>query len=1025
MPFDLATWKATILSHLRHFRQEMPALGIESLFGFLTTMTLLPVVQAATQNSVPVEALLGVAGGVGGNLLAGELEKWRSHATGKESAKSLADSLLPEVAARADLRAELEALWRQLDVAQLARSGLPPREASFLFEQLKQERSALVQGNYLALVGGQGTVVAQGPGAMALSKGATVIQGGVQGNVTFQASPDPAIPARTNYLRALFHWCNALPLTALGGDESQSLYLQDVYIALDTESSVALSESEKAARSDQQRRNDGGTRRQTALEAVVRHKRLALLGDPGSGKSTFIRELVARVAAAAEGGMQALPNFPPMLIPVVITLREMALFLQTLARESRARPTDKEFLQLFWKEIKGQLNELYAAPFLKPLVVAFRDGMILLVLDGLDELKDTLRPYVNQLVAALLRRYPTLWRVIITCRKRSYLTPVAGFVGEFLAPFTREQSLAFIRRWYEGLHRAGYYTPEEAGRRAENLSIAALAPLLRDLAQNPMLLTTMAIIHQRDTRLPPERVKLYALAVDNLLRRWHLHKEGTIPPEVQELLANDLKLYEVVERLGYEAHRLQSTGMSEGDLNRGDLLDLLSRKAYFGTAAAAEAFLDYIDTRAGLLLGRGGSEQDDHPRLYSFPHRTFQEYLAGCYLVRGRHRDRVARLHTHAGEGDYWQVAVQLGAETLYFNQQETDVLDLAYDLAPPLAPRNAAEYRQHGWAAQMVALVGTGRVEEDSRERDPVYLHRLRERIVVSLQGNVLPAIERVGVGNILAEIGDPRFDPEQWYLPNEPLLGFVEIPAGSFTMGSEQATDERPLHQVTLPRYWMARYPVTVAQWQAYVTATGFSPAEHRSVQGIANHPVRYITWHEAMAYCKWLNEQLIGKAKTRLQQGKMSEEPIPFWHGLQAESHCVVLPSEAEWERAARFTDGRNYPWNEKITPEHANYGYTQTGGTSPVGAFSQGRSAEGIEELSGNVWEWTRSLYAHYPYHADDGRENIQSDGRRVVRGGAFSNSYDYVLRGAVRYAVKPGDGYDANIGFRVCLSPFSR
>jgi formylglycine-generating enzyme required for sulfatase activity len=452
----------------------------------------------------------------------------------------------------------------------------------------------------------------------------------------------------------------------------------------------------------------------------------------------------------------------------------------------------------------------------------------------------------------------------------------------------------------------------------------------------------MAIIHQRDTRLPPERVKLYELAVDNLLRRWHRHKEGTIAPEVQALLASELKLYEIVERLGYEAHLQQSTGQSQGDLKRGDLLDLLSRPAYFGSAALAEAFLDYIDVRAGLLLGRGGSTHDDHPRLYSFPHRTFQEYLAGCYMVRGRHRDRVARIQTHAQEGDYWQGAVQMGAEMLYFSQQETDVLDLAYDLAPPIEPRHAAQWRQAVWAAQMVALVGNQRVEEDSQGRDPHYLSRLRLRMTSLIQGDELPTLERVGAGNILATLGDPRFDAAHWHLPHDPLLGFVAIPAGTFTMGTNDHENEQPIHQVALPRYWMARYPVTVAQWQAYLQASGQQAEDPDSVQGASNHPVVEVSWHEALAYSTWLDQQMQQLARQQVKASQQAPAIAAFWEGLAEKRLRVVLPSEAEWERAARFTDGRPYPWGDAIIPEHANYYETNLGSTSPVGAFPQGRS-----------------------------------------------------------------------------------
>ena len=220
-------------------------------------------------------------------------------------------------------------------------------------------------------------------------------------------------------------------------------------------------------------------------------------------------------------------------------------------------------------------------------------------------------------------------------------------------------------------------------------------------------------------------------------------------------------------------------------------------------------------------------------------------------------------------------------------------------------------------------------------------------------------------------------------------------------------------------LPRYYLARYPVTVAQWRAFVQASDHTPRNAGSLQGLANHPVVFVSWHDALAYCDWLT--------ARLRQWPGTPEPLA--HLLRQEGWRVTLPSEAEWEKAARGTDGRRYPWGEAPDPNRANYADTQIGGTSPVGCFSGGASPYGLEEMSGNVWEWTRSIWGPsyakmtfaYPYRSDDGREQLQAadDMSRVLRGGAFWGG----LRN-VRCA--PRDRYGARfvshfIGFRVALA----
>jgi formylglycine-generating enzyme required for sulfatase activity len=256
------------------------------------------------------------------------------------------------------------------------------------------------------------------------------------------------------------------------------------------------------------------------------------------------------------------------------------------------------------------------------------------------------------------------------------------------------------------------------------------------------------------------------------------------------------------------------------------------------------------------------------------------------------------------------------------------------------------------------------------------------------------------------------PRFRADAWFLPDEELLGFVEIPAGAFTMGSDAGADplafdnERWQGSVEVPDFYLARFEVTVAEFKAFVDATRFK-VDEQALRGPANHPVGFISWPDALAYCRWLEKSLREwsgtppRIRTLLQNG---------WR--------VTLPTEAEWEKAARGTDGRIYPWGNAPRKDRANF---EAAGTTPVGQFSCPECPFGLADMSGNVWELTRSPYQPYPYDPSDDRRNLESDALWVMRGGAF-NDPARNIRTTTRGGADPG-ARRAFIGFRVAITRY--
>lgn len=251
---------------------------------------------------------------------------------------------------------------------------------------------------------------------------------------------------------------------------------------------------------------------------------------------------------------------------------------------------------------------------------------------------------------------------------------------------------------------------------------------------------------------------------------------------------------------------------------------------------------------------------------------------------------------------------------------------------------------------------------------------------------------------------------------LPDDGGLGFVAIDAGPFLMGSDPATDRmayenerwsraRRQGEVTLPLYYMARHEVTVDQFRAFVDTTAYTVAGD-AWRGRADHPVTQVNWTDALNYARWLQDRLLESEQT---PATIRERLADGWQ--------VTLPSEAEWEKAARGTDGRAFPWGSQPRDGYANFGSTDT---VPVGSLNCIRCAHGLQDMAGNVWELTRSPMQPYPWNPEDDFEDLESDALWVMRGGSYSDPVNNI-RTAVRGGVDPG-ARRANIGFRLAMVP---
>ena len=259
-------------------------------------------------------------------------------------------------------------------------------------------------------------------------------------------------------------------------------------------------------------------------------------------------------------------------------------------------------------------------------------------------------------------------------------------------------------------------------------------------------------------------------------------------------------------------------------------------------------------------------------------------------------------------------------------------------------------------------------------------------------------PTLQKSGSNNGTDRQATPKKDNELILtLADGVEMVFVHVPAGEFLMGTGTFgglfNDEGPQHKVHLDEYWIGKAPVTNFQYRAFITTSGKLAPKYwkdgKIPEGKGQHPVTYVSWDDARAFCQWAS----------LKTGQ-----------------TIYLPSEAEWEKAAHGQHGRKYPWGDQKPDKGLCNSNNNVGDTSPVGSYSPaGDSPYGCQDMSGNVWEWTSSLYQKYPYRADDGREVEAGRKTRVLRGGSWDD-LDSLVRSALRLRGNPSDSR-GNIGFR--------
>jgi formylglycine-generating enzyme required for sulfatase activity/energy-coupling factor transporter ATP-binding protein EcfA2 len=766
-------------------------------------------------------------------------------------------------------------------------------------------------------------------------------------------------------------------------------------------------------------------------EAVQKYQHLVLLGDPGSGKSTFLRHLAWSLA---QRGLDQLSDVSKLhgwddmhcVLPIILPLRTLS---GRLAQKDISN-TETVIITALRDELQrydiAQMNDL--------LSEALHQGTVLLLCDGLDEVPlDAVPGVVSRLsVLQALQDFVQIYdkiTIAVTCRIRALddnLRTLLGWHVETIVPFTLGQVRHFISAWYDELAASGQINQEQASRLQQHLMNAIVGnQKLQDLSRTPLLLTMMALVLYNKNELPRDRPQLYERILELLLGQWDKVRDGqSLSEAIGQSDWGSERIRPVLDKLSYEAHAAVSSADGRGRLTRSAIRDALID--FFETARLPDAWeaarrcLDYFEQRSGLLLA-------DENDTYVFAHLTLQEHCAGRHMLL--HRDAV-RLVMQYRTDDRWREPIFLGIGVIQQTKPElidcifTDLIDRDEGNRPKLDDCRqrdlilAAEIgKDRDWN-----YLRTQQVNVDRLQRD------LKQGLVQLLQDKrqLLTASERIRAGFLLGDLGDPRFPVtiEEWQKAVEQALRgdtngyFCWVEPGTYTIGSADddpnASDaEKPQHTINfdLP-YLIARYPITNAQWLEWVKAGGGEKnEEYKFTNGSAfygvpdfmhpNQPYCGAKSYTSEAFCSWLSKQT---------------------------GYMIHLPNEHEWEMAARGREARLYPWGdiwqeECVLQDRGSLGLPKgQNGNIPVGCYPAGSAPCGALDMVGNVFEVTITdesivnKFNSFPtfYMGIDGKS---SNNLSVIRG-AWAGSTKSDFRCSIRYAEPPG--YHSTCGFRVAL-----
>ena len=786
--------------------------------------------------------------------------------------------------------------------------------------------------------------------------------------IATDAPGDPDI-----YLKYLEDDTRQIRITGLTSRRAEPYFfgIDEIYIPLNT-----------LARRDPTRDKAAGLaeQRREVLEHTL-SRRCVVSGEPGSGKSTFLRRVAFELCRNLRETRPA--EAPPFLaaddkrFPILIRTADLARLLN--ADSSPMAPDAPDWIPYFLGRRSEEFHwGLDAAFFRRKL----GEGNCLVMVDGLDEAPDqALRARISRLFEKATQSFSKC-DFLVSTRPQSYAGD--SVLASFPQVRIEELKPPEIRAFFDHFARGLALNDKESKEFKTGLETALASRFeIREMGRNPVMLTALAVLQHNDQRLPEYRVELFGSILGWLAAA---RKEKPGRPAAEKCLEYMRKL-----ALSMQA----APGGRLVQVNKRTAAEL-SAKVFGGTVEANEKLLESETQDSGIISAVGNDVK--------FWHLSFQEYLAAREIA-GLNETQLIEAVVTSGmlyHPEWREVMRLLGGVLRVQGESRIEwlfqaILDQLPD-RPALAERTRCAALLGNMMRDLSGMGYTPKTPDYERTVQAVM------RIFDAGEEEKIDIKTRIEAADALGQAGDPRLE-ENW----------VRVPAGTFRMGAQKQDsegenydalardNESPPHEVTLQEFRIGRFPVTVQEFAKFIDGDGYQTPKHWK-EGFGqftepedwerqkqhpNRPVVNVSWYEASAYCSWNGSR---------------------------------LPTEAEWERAARGTDGRKYPWgneppNEELANSADENGNPNIGHPTPVGLYPRGATPEGIQDLAGNAVEWC-SDWRGEDYYAKSPTENPPGPEKgewRVLRGGSY-DFYPQGLRASVRVGSHPGLRV-ALLGFR--------